>query len=173
MLELETLLQGERFIAKKMCEFLPTKTNRQIRDKRAEATYRSQMNDRLQSHKNTNETTEGEIEAPQNAAAKAANGLEGQRITRANPIAIPMIIVEDLSETSSKVELEWKEAIIRNTLETAFPETEMSEEDTGILKLLREALQIAKETEGRIPTAQVDHVYLAVKNHVLGSSRQT
>jgi hypothetical protein len=133
MLELETLLQGDRFIAKKMCEFLPTKTNTQIRDKRAEATYSSQMNDRLQSHKNTNETTEGEIEAPQNAAAEAANGLEGQRITRANPIAIPMIIVEeDLSETSSKEELEGKEAIIRNTLETEFPETEMSAEDTGI-----------------------------------------
>jgi hypothetical protein len=27
--------------------------------------------------------------------------------------------------------------------------------------------------QGRIPTAQVDHVYLAVKNHVLGSSKQT
>jgi hypothetical protein len=77
MLELETLLQGERFIAKKMCEFLPTKSNKQIRDKRSEATYRTEMKDRLQSQKNTTETTEGVIEAPQNATAEAVNGLEG------------------------------------------------------------------------------------------------
>jgi hypothetical protein len=60
MLELEILLQGEKFIAKKMCEFLQSKTNKQIRDKRAEATYRSQLNHRQQSHRNENETTEVE-----------------------------------------------------------------------------------------------------------------
>jgi hypothetical protein len=91
------------------------------------------LNDRLQSHKNRNETTEGEIEAPKIAAAQAVNGLKGQRITRENPIAMTSIIAEDHSETSSKKELEWKEAIIRNTLETEFPETEISAEGTGII----------------------------------------
>jgi hypothetical protein len=173
MLELETLLQGERFIAKKMCEFLPTKSNKQIRDKRAEATYRAQMKDRLQSQQNTKEATEGSMEAPQNANAEAANGLEGQRIISVNPIEIPTIIVEDHSETTSKEEMEWKESVIRNTLETKPPEKESSEEDTGLLELLREALQVAKDAEGLIPTAQVDHVYQAVKIHVLGNNKET
>jgi hypothetical protein len=64
MLELETLLRGERFIAKKMCEFLPTKSNKQIRDKRAEATYSAQMKERLQSLETKTEEIEGLIEAP-------------------------------------------------------------------------------------------------------------
>jgi hypothetical protein len=124
MLELETLLQGERFIAKKMCEFLPTKSKKQIRDKRAEAKYRAQMKDRLQSQKNTMETTEGVRESPQNANTEAVNGLEGQGITSVNPFAIPTIIVEDHLETSSKEEIEWKESVISNTLETKLPEKE-------------------------------------------------
>jgi len=118
---------------KRCASSFQTKTNKQIREKRAEATYRSQLNDRLQSHKNKNETTEGEIEAPKIAAAQAVNGLKGQRITRENPIAMTSIIAEDHSETSSKKGLEWKEAIIRNTLETEFPETEISAEGTGII----------------------------------------
>jgi hypothetical protein len=47
----------------------------------------------------------------------------------------------------------------------------MSAEEVEILKLLRDALQEAKGPEGRIPTAHVDHVYLAVKNHILGNKR--
>jgi hypothetical protein len=40
MLHLEKELQ-ERNIASKMCPYLPTKTNKQIRDKRAESTYKA------------------------------------------------------------------------------------------------------------------------------------
>jgi len=69
--------------------------------------------------------------------------------------------------------MEWKESVIRNTLETKLPENERSEEDTGILELLREALQVAKDSEGLIPTAQIYHVYQAVKKHVLGNNKKT
>jgi hypothetical protein len=80
MLELETLLQGKMFIAKKMFEFLPTKSNKQIRNKRAEATYRAQMKDRLQSQKNNGNHRRGD-RSPQNANTEAVNGLEDQGIT--------------------------------------------------------------------------------------------
>jgi hypothetical protein len=43
MLDLEIRLQGEKFMAKQMCDFLPNKTNEQIRDKRKEKTYKLQV----------------------------------------------------------------------------------------------------------------------------------
>jgi hypothetical protein len=100
MLELETLLRGERFIAKKMCEFLPTKSNKQIRDKRAEATYRAQMKERIQSLETITEEIEGLIEAPQTANVEATNDLEDQGITSVNPIEIPAIIGKNQGITS-------------------------------------------------------------------------
>jgi hypothetical protein len=81
------------------------------------------------------------------------------------PYRSPTIIVEDHSETPSIEETEWKESVIRNALQTKLPEKESSKEDTGLLELLREALQVAKDAEGLIPIAQVDHVYQAVKTH--------
>jgi t-SNARE complex subunit (syntaxin) len=43
MHELEIRLKGEKFIANRMCEYLPNKTNKQIRDKRNEKTYKEQL----------------------------------------------------------------------------------------------------------------------------------
>jgi hypothetical protein len=50
MLRLEIELQNERNIALKMCQYLPGKTNKQIRDKRAEATYKARRDERLLSY---------------------------------------------------------------------------------------------------------------------------
>jgi uncharacterized C2H2 Zn-finger protein len=47
MHELEVRLRGERNIASKMCEFLPNKTNKQIRDKRNEKTYKEEITNKL------------------------------------------------------------------------------------------------------------------------------
>jgi hypothetical protein len=49
MLRLELELHGERNIASKMCQYLPGKTNKQIRDKRAETTYMKQRQDLMSS----------------------------------------------------------------------------------------------------------------------------
>jgi hypothetical protein len=47
MLRLETELLGERNISSKMCQHLPGKSNKQMRDKRAEATYRTMKEDTI------------------------------------------------------------------------------------------------------------------------------
>jgi hypothetical protein len=39
----EVKLQGEKCIAKRMCEFLPNKINKQIRDRRKQKTYKEQI----------------------------------------------------------------------------------------------------------------------------------
>jgi hypothetical protein len=43
MCELELRFRGDRLIANKMTEFFPNKTNKQIRDKRAEKTYKNRI----------------------------------------------------------------------------------------------------------------------------------
>jgi hypothetical protein len=48
MYDLEIKLQGEKQIADKMSEFLPNKTNEQIRDKRAEKTYKTRIKEILE-----------------------------------------------------------------------------------------------------------------------------
>jgi uncharacterized C2H2 Zn-finger protein len=47
MHKLEVRLLGERNVVKKMCEYLPNKTNKQIRDKRKEKTYREEISNRF------------------------------------------------------------------------------------------------------------------------------
>jgi hypothetical protein len=49
MLRLEIELQNERNIAQEVCQYLPSKTNKQIRDKRADTTYKAQREERLNS----------------------------------------------------------------------------------------------------------------------------
>jgi len=47
MLQLEVRLRGERCVAQRMMEFLPAKTNKQIRDKRDRTSYRNRLREVL------------------------------------------------------------------------------------------------------------------------------
>jgi hypothetical protein len=79
MYELEIQLQGKRFIAKEMCRFLPNKTNKQIRDKRAEWTYKEHICQLLEPNspeEGTNE--EGELDSDR----RNEDGVEGRDLSQ-------------------------------------------------------------------------------------------
>jgi hypothetical protein len=170
MYELEIQLQGERFIAKEMCRYLPNKTNKQIRDKRAERTYKEHIRQLLEPNspeEGTNE--EGELDSdrrnedsvegrdPSQNMSMGITGGEASLPVATTPTT-PAIVVTDhsLADTSSAT---WRESFLQTAIDTTVAVKNASEASLGAIYMLKQALEYAKEENGLVPLEHIDYIY--------------
>lgn len=175
MLQLEMQLQGERFIAKEMTKFLPSKSNKQIRDKRSETTYRNQLRELMA--QNQSRTQEGEDleedEEGNSSALQKRQGIEyagGTEEGFKEQLRLPEIIVSDFSTNITMEEREWQDNIIHTISQMEMP-TDLGQPTIDIILTIQHIIQDVKNNEGRIPVAHLDHVYGMVIEHIIKNSK--
>jgi hypothetical protein len=170
MLELEDRLQGMRFIAKEMTKFLPSKNNKQIRDKRSETTYRNQLKEfRAQKQAQTQEggTPDEDVENS-SSTLQERQRLDYDGETREGfneQLRLPERVVLDYSTSITREEKEWQDNIIQ-----AIGQMKMSN-NLGKLTMntihsIQHMILEVKNNEGRIPISYLDHIYEIVIEHI-------
>jgi hypothetical protein len=172
MLRLELDLQQERNIASKMCPFFPGKTNKQIRDKRAETTYKAKKAAVLSSKMTTME--EGRQIAEEGGLATNETEQERHmdhqaqniRTTQSDSQSIPRIIVTDLSRPICPEESEWRKSLIKSVTGLKASKADISEKEEQMLNTLGDALKYAEAEDGLVPTAHIDHIYDMLIKHI-------
>jgi hypothetical protein len=194
MHDLEIRLQGERYIANRMCEYLPSRTNRQIRDKRREKTYKEQVSrllreldhggapgmDQVQGRRSTRSEEGADRSSDEPRQQEAAGDVDSteattpQRVPGQGPLpATPEIIITDHSRTITGEEFDWRESFLQNAIEATIPEKGISEETEKVLDLLKQAIIYAREENGQVPQPHIDHIYQQVYQHMKGEDGDT
>jgi hypothetical protein len=117
MLRLEIELQSERNIARKWCQYLPGKTNRQIQDKMDENTYKKRRHDLMQPHAQT--APEARLPEVMELSMGIPDGGEPSNDLRINETKteavlhqLPEIIVSDLSRPKCFAKSVWRESLL-------------------------------------------------------------
>jgi hypothetical protein len=186
MLQLEKSLEGEKFIAKEMSQYLPNKTNKQIRDKRAEKTYRKLLQERRAQEANSenlqdteqrvnNGSTLGE-EGKENVTSQTEDEREvdptinREQMRRVQCDETPRISVSDYSCCISEREMAWRDNFLQSTLDSHTLLKDPTEETTEIIRMLNTALIYAKEESRRVPILHIDHVYDQVISYLKGEN---
>jgi len=108
MLELEVRFRGDKYIARRMTEFFPTKTNKQLRDKRATSTYKNRLREILQQEdarreaENRVEEQDEEDDASQEANERPASPAgEQRRLPRYNLRSAPHRVERQVAESDA------------------------------------------------------------------------
>jgi hypothetical protein len=187
MHRLERELQGDKRIANKMCKHLPNKTNKQIRDKRAQPTYKRQIQEILNEDVNLDGDGEEQIrletqeedEVDSMEEATGRGDIDGNRLTEitsgnvtaaaaTTPLILPMITVTDHSSDNPD-DTSWREAFLQATIDDTM-EGEFPEESEGIVNMLKQAITYAKEENGQVPIEHIDHIYSQLESYIKGST---
>ena len=169
MLRLEVELQHERNIASKMCPHLPGKTNKQVRDKRAEATYKARKAELLQAQvpaDPTQETREEMTEVDIRIAEAAPQIPMSKEKQNAVVTPIPQIVVTDFSRPTRPEEDIWRKSIIQSSVKAKVGRITTTEEERQILGILGDALRYANEVDGLVPTEHIDYIYNTVVTYI-------
>lgn len=153
---------------------LPGKTNKQVRDKRAETTYRRQLRELLdqgqaptqrEDLQGSKEESIANLQEPQ----QLGRGEEEQEGDVCLP-QIPSITVTDHGDYITGRERVWQEDIIR--IATLIqPPKDAPRGTADIMRTLRDTLQYVSDCDGRIPTTHLDHVYEQVLEYIHTNSK--
>jgi hypothetical protein len=181
MHKLEVELQGEKRIASKMCKHLPDKTNKQIRDKRTQLTYKRQVQAILSTQspeQGTESEAEGDRQIPLELTGEEeirnretgtgqgdSDGSMSTGITSGNataaaaiaPVIVPLITITDHSLCNHE-DSDWREAFLQAAIDSAMA-GKISEETGEIINMLKQAIVYAKEENGLVPIEHIDHIY--------------
>jgi hypothetical protein len=188
MLKLEKELQGEKRIASKMCKYLPQKTNKQIRDKRAQQTYKSQVQAILSANspeQGTNLEAEGDGQNPLEVQEEEeierrttgtgqgdSDGYMSTGVTCGNataaaataPFIVPTITFTDCSG-SNPDDSSWREAFLQAAIDSSMA-LKIPKETEGIVDMLKQAIVYAKEEDGLVPVEHIDHIYSQLESYI-------
>jgi hypothetical protein len=168
MLRLETDLRNERNIAQQMCQYLPGKTNKQIRDKRAETTYKRKREERLnkqpiiQTEDRREDLSGGTEWTPKEG--RALRGPTNKESIAGTHTIIPVITVTDLSRQSDLAKREWQKSFILASKQPEATVYKTVTEDTIKWKTMKDVLKNAEEEDGQVPTSHIDYIY-SVRQH--------
>jgi hypothetical protein len=182
MLQLEKSLEGEKFIAKEMSKYLANKTNKQIRDKRAEKTYRKrlqEMRDEETNNANPHGTgvvsmigvEVGEIVTSPPTLVGGTNEIRNRgQLETIQAGSIPEIVISDYSCHSSEEETVWRNNFLQNAIDSHVLPRDSTKETREVIRMLKTALIYAKEENGRVPIQHIDHVYDQITSYIKGEN---
>jgi hypothetical protein len=188
MHKLEKELQGDKRIANKMCKYLPQKTNKQIRDKRAQLTYKSQVQAILGENspeQSTNLEAAGDGQIPLEGQEEdeigrretgtgegdldgyMSTGVTCGNVTAATataPIIVPTITITDCSRGNPE-DSSWRETFLQAAIDPRIA-GKIPKETEGIVDMLKQAIIYAKEEDGLVPVEHIDYIYNQVESYM-------
>lgn len=169
MLRLEISLQGEKCIAKEMTKYLPNKTNKQIRDKRTEKTYKKLLLELQETREVSVLEDEGRADSVTfpNAEIGATDATEDRgQIGAVEVVRTPEIVISDYSHDVPEEETAWRENFLQNTMDLNTTLRSPTKETMEIVGMLKTALKYAKEENGQVPIWHIDHIYEQVVSNI-------
>ncbi|KAI4475667.1 hypothetical protein M0804_014163 [Polistes exclamans] len=153
MLELEVRFQGSRMIAHKMTDFIPTKTNKQIRDKRNESAYKRMRDEYILRHpqkpEDANPIAEIEVEEEEvrdwlnpPAGREEENLVEQVEVHTTPEDPHSPMGAEIAPESASPEDQEWRQWVAETVLADSVPGRLTQADRAAPVQLLNESLSV-------------------------------
>ena len=175
MLDLEVQLFGTGRIAQKMCEYLPGKTNKQIRDRRCVERYKALRLERL-SQAGLLGSGGGDFpgEAEDDlllADPPTQSGGEGvcPRPLAHDAVQVPAIVITE-APCPDPDTLEWVDGVIDAALQQSTGRSSPPPDQLAAQSLLRDALRYAQEWQGQLLQEHVDYIYDLATSYLVQSN---
>ncbi|GJQ68522.1 hypothetical protein Trydic_g17092 [Trypoxylus dichotomus] len=163
LFQLEVEFRGERFINKLIAERLPDKTAKQIGDKRREAAYCRFRDEKLAQ---LVPLPEEDPPVDPEASGEQEESLEIPP-QPSSAVEIPAIEILNATQDSASPETStWREGIIEAVLAHQLPKKAIPAEQAALIQLLKSALLYARDCDGQVPQAHIDHIYGTLESHL-------
>lgn len=177
MLELEVRFQGSRMIAHKMTDFIPTKTNKQIRDKRNESAYKRMRDEYILRHpqkpEDANPIAEMEVEEEEirdwlnPPAGREEENLVEQVEVHTTPEDPHSPTGAEIAPELASHEEEWRQWVAETVLADNMPERLTQANRAAPVQLLNESLSEMLQRTGQVPQHEIDNIYKEITKHLL------
>lgn len=164
MLDLERRFYGDSRIAKRMEGFL-NRTAKQLRDKRAQISYKALRDEYLRDHPPQDSPSS---HPDQNSASDTTNheGVSDRPEPATPQVQVPLVRVTPApDDLSSPATAEWRSGILEHALAHQLPQGVTPDKSAEAVHLLRSALQLALEPDFEFSQAQVDFLYQKATSH--------
>lgn len=177
MLELEVRFQGSRMIAHKMTDFFPTKTNKQLRDKRNESAYKRMRDEYILRHPQEPEGANpmpiaeeerqeegGWLNPP--AGREEENLVEQVEVHATHEDPHSPTGVDTTPESASPEDQEWRQWVVETVLADSVPGRPTQADRAAPVQLLNECLSEMLLRTSRVPQLDVDKIYSELIKHL-------